>query len=191
MEEQDNLEHHEADHTVLTNDESDVKSLFTGKTLINWETYNAFLTEWRSKRGFNVIKDCVYQDKGVIRRRMYICEHGHNYESSSIKETSIKKMLCSWHINVSCPKIKNSNSIVFINKIVDKHNHPLNIDAIAFEFDKKFSTEMIEDIKFLTQHCKFGATAQMKYLEGTESDILLNNNFDTILSEIEDADDLQ
>ncbi|CAG8741547.1 9671_t:CDS:2, partial [Cetraspora pellucida] len=46
------------------------------------------------------------------------------------------------------------------------HNHLLNIDAIVFESDKKFSNEMMEDIQFLTQHCKMGATAQKKYLEG-------------------------
>ncbi|CAB4488469.1 unnamed protein product [Rhizophagus irregularis] len=37
---------------------------------------------------------------------------------------------------------------------------------ITFEEQKKFTTEMMEDIKFLTSHCKFGATAQRKFLEG-------------------------
>ncbi|CAG8788854.1 8963_t:CDS:2, partial [Racocetra fulgida] len=33
-------------------------------------------------------------------------------------------------------------------------------------FSNEFSPEMIEDIKFLTTHCRFGATVQRKFLEG-------------------------
>ncbi|CAG8648146.1 9031_t:CDS:1, partial [Scutellospora calospora] len=61
---------------------------------------------------------------------------------------------------------KNPNSAIFVIKVIDKHNYYLNVNAIMFEFEKKFSMEMIENIKFLTQHCKIDATAQIKYLEG-------------------------
>ncbi|CAG8686607.1 9336_t:CDS:1, partial [Cetraspora pellucida] len=37
--------------------------------------------------------------------------------------------------------------------------------AIEFEESKKFTNEMLEDIKFITISCKFGATAQRKFLE--------------------------
>ena len=83
-----------------------------------------------------------------------------------MKETSTKKMLCPWHVNASCPKVNNPDSAVFINKIVDEHNHDLNTEAIAFREDKKFSEEMMNDIQFLTEHCRMRATAQRRYLEG-------------------------
>ena len=37
---------------------------------------------------------------------------------------------------------------------------------IEFEDVKRFTPEMIDDIRFMTIHCKFGATVQRKYLEG-------------------------
>jgi hypothetical protein len=37
---------------------------------------------------------------------------------------------------------------------------------IEFEDAKRFTPEMIDDIRFMTIHCKFGATIQRKYLEG-------------------------
>ena len=54
---------------------------------------------------------------------------------------------------------------MFVNKIVDKQNHELNKDRIEFEESKKFTSEMMDDIKFMTISCKFGATAQRKFLE--------------------------
>ncbi|CAG8795668.1 3116_t:CDS:2 [Gigaspora margarita] len=134
--------------------ERDAARLFTGKVFENWE-------QW-----FTVVKDRVYREEGIVRRRTYICQHGRNYGSTSKKKTSTKKISCPWHVNASCPKVKNPNSTIFINTIVDEHNHQLSVDAIAFECVKRFSEEMLEDIKFLTQHCKMGATAQKKYLEG-------------------------
>ncbi|CAG8840285.1 2596_t:CDS:2, partial [Gigaspora margarita] len=91
--------------------------------------------------------------------------HGQHYESNSSKKTGSKKILCPWHVNASCSKLKNPNSLVFINKIIDTHNHELSVDAITFEQEKKFSNEMINDIEFLTQHCRIGTTIQRRYLE--------------------------
>ena len=67
---------------------------------------------------------------------------------------------------VPTPNMNNPDSAVFINKIVDEHNHDLNVEAVAFREDKKFSEEIMNDIQFLTQHCKMGATSQRRYLEG-------------------------
>ena len=96
---------------------------------------------------------------------MYICEHGKKHTFRSNKGTSSKKIQCPWHVNVSCPKTDNPNSAIFINKIVDEHNHDLNIEAVAFRENKVFNNEIIEDIQFLTHHCKMGATSQRRYLE--------------------------
>ena len=79
-----------------------------------------------------------------------------------MRETSTKKMLCPWHVNASCPKVNNPDSAVFINKIVDEHNHVLNTKAIAFREDKRFSEEIMDDIQFLTEYCRMEATAQKK-----------------------------
>ncbi|CAG8568017.1 635_t:CDS:2 [Gigaspora rosea] len=114
MGDQETLEHHETNCTVLTSVESDVASLFTGKIVL----------------------------------------------------TEKKVLLEDEYISVNMDAVNNPNSSIFINMIIDEHNHPLNIDAIAFELDKQFSAEIMKDIKFLTQYCKMGATAQMKYLEG-------------------------
>jgi hypothetical protein len=56
-------------------------------------------------------------------------------------------------------------TLIFIKKIVDEHNHDLNIGAVAFKEERRFNNEMIEDIQFLKHHCKMGAMAQRRYLE--------------------------
>ncbi|CAB4377810.1 unnamed protein product [Rhizophagus irregularis] len=65
-------------------------------------------------------------------------------------------------INASYPKSKNPENFVFINKIIDKHSHLLDGSMVEFEL----SPLIIEDIKVMTVSCKFGATAQRKFLEG-------------------------
>ena len=149
---------------------SDVKSgsnsLYTGKILPSWEICDQFIDRWGKSKGFGIIKDKVTNDGEDIRRRIYICEHGRKYTpKSTTKETSTKKMLCPWRVNASCPKINNPDSAIFINKVVDEHNHDLNIEAVAFREEKRFSDEMMEDVQFLTQQCKMGTTTQRRYLE--------------------------
>ena len=151
---------------MSSNVESDSASLFTGKILSSWTVCDEFISNWGKSQGFGVIKDKVLRDENGIRRRTYICEHGRKYTPNSMKETSTKKMSCPWRVNASCPKVHNPESVIFINKIVDEHNHDLNVEAIAFREEKRFSDEMMDDIQFLTQHCKMGATAQRRYLEG-------------------------
>ena len=148
-----------------SNAENNSASLYTGKVIANWSICDQFIKDWGKSRGFGIIKDKVTKEGDNIRRRIYICEHGKKYTSNSKKETSTKKILCPWHVNASCPKVNNPDSTIFINKIVDEHNHDLNIEAVAFKEDKRFSDEMMEDIEFLTHHCKMGATSQRRFLE--------------------------
>ncbi|CAB4403808.1 unnamed protein product [Rhizophagus irregularis] len=145
------------------NVESDCVSL-SGKVFTSWTMCDQFINNWG--KGFGVIKDKVVREGEDIRRRTYICEHGRKYTSKSTKETSSKKIACPWHINASCPKVNNPGSAIFINKIVDEHNHDLNVKAVAFREEKRFTDEMMDDIQFLTQNCKMGATGQRRYLEG-------------------------
>ncbi|RGB23426.1 hypothetical protein C1646_774512 [Rhizophagus diaphanus] len=116
-------------------------------------------------KGFGIIKNRVTKEGDYIRRKTYICKHGKKYTSNSNKNINTKKISCPWHLNASCSKENNPNSSVFINKVVDEHNHELNIKAIAFREGKRFSNKMLEDIQFLTNHCKMAATAQKRYLE--------------------------
>ncbi|GES96474.1 protein FAR1-related sequence 11-like isoform X1 [Rhizophagus clarus] len=120
--------------------ESSLANLFTGKVFADWPACDLFISNWARNKGFNVIKGHVDQREGVIRRRTYICEHGR--------------------------KVNNPDSAIFVNKIVDDHNHNLRIESILFEQNKRFSEEMMEDVQFLTQYCKMRATAQRRYLKG-------------------------
>ncbi|PKC55205.1 hypothetical protein RhiirA1_542610 [Rhizophagus irregularis] len=61
-------------------------------------------------------------------------------------------MLCPWHVNASYPKVNNPDSAIFINKIVDEHNHDLSVEAVKFREDKKFNDEIVRDIQFMTDH---------------------------------------
>ncbi len=103
-----------------------------------------------------MIKNKVIKEEDNIRKRTYICKYGRKYIFKSIKKTSIKKMLYLWHVNASYPKVINPDSTIFINKIMDEHNHNLNIEMIAFRKNKRFSNKMMDDIQFLTQHYRIG-----------------------------------
>ena len=141
------------------------KTLFARQVFTSWELCDSFMLDFGKSKGFNIIKDRVTKEEGLIRRRTYICEYGKKYSSNSNKSTSTKKISCPWRSNASCPKENNPNSAVFITKVVDEHNHELNIEAVEFKEGKRFSNEMLEDIEFLTIHCKMGATMQRRYLE--------------------------
>ncbi|CAB4436064.1 unnamed protein product [Rhizophagus irregularis] len=124
------------------NIENNSASFHTGKTLASWTICDQFISNWGKSNGFGVIKDKVVKEGVEIRRRTYICEHERKYTCKSAKETSTKKMLCLWHVNASCPKVNNPDSAIFINKIVDEHNHDLSVEAVKFREDKKFNDEM-------------------------------------------------
>ena len=154
------------DNEQILFNENEHASLFSGKKFSSWEECEKFLDDWSKAQGFHIIKDRVTRNEGVIHRRTFICSHSRTYESHSTKDTATKKLNCPFSINISCPKNKNPEGFVTINKINETHNHPLNRQLIEFEEAKKFTPEMIEDVKFMTIYCKFGATAQRKFLEG-------------------------
>ena len=145
--------------------EGNSASIFEGKVFSSWELCDSFMNDFGKRKGFGIIKDRVTKEGDKIRRRSYICEHGKKYSTNSKKETSTKKLMCPWRVNASCPHENNPGSAIFITKIVDDHNHVLNIEAVAFRDEKRFCDEIMEDIQFLTEHCKMGVTAQRRYLE--------------------------
>ncbi|CAG8845650.1 33180_t:CDS:1, partial [Racocetra persica] len=60
-----------------------------------------------------------------------ICEHFGQPEATkskdSKKETTTKRVGCTWQINLSCPKKENPNKVVYISKLINKHqNHELD-----------------------------------------------------------------
>ena len=79
---------------------------------------DSFLNDWCKSMGFLIIKDRVVRKEGFIRRRTYICEHGKQWISKSQKDTSSKKISCSWRLNAFCLKENNTNFSIFINKVV-------------------------------------------------------------------------
>jgi len=154
---------------INSNIESESTSLHIGKVLASWTVYDQFINNWGKSNNFSVIKNKVVKEENNIRKRTYICKHEKKYTTKSTKNTSIKKMLYPWHVNTSCPKVNNPDSTIFINKIVNEHNHNLNIEVVAFKKDIRFSNEIIDDVQFLTQYCRIEVTAQRRYLEGKYS----------------------
>ncbi|GBC53385.2 protein FAR1-RELATED SEQUENCE 5-like [Rhizophagus irregularis DAOM 181602=DAOM 197198] len=76
------------------------------------------------------------------------------YESNFTRDTITKKISYPFVINTSCPKLKNLEKYVIINKIVEQHNHSLDVSIVEFEDSRKFTDSMIEDIKFMTVSSK-------------------------------------
>ncbi|CAG8512003.1 11520_t:CDS:1 [Cetraspora pellucida] len=139
--------------------------LYSTKAFSIWEACDLFISEWAKKNRFRTKKNHMHREDEIIKRCTYLYDHARSYNSKSQKDTVTKKMNCLFLVNASCPKSNNPKSYVYINKIVDNHNYLLSIKMISFKESKNFMPEMMDDIKFLTSHCKFGATVQHKFLE--------------------------
>ncbi|CAB4384892.1 unnamed protein product [Rhizophagus irregularis] len=150
---------------MILSNENHHTLLYSERKFELWEACENFII-WAKQQGFRIIKDRIVCLEGIIRHRIYICSHSRTYESNFTKDTVTKKIGCLFVVNTSCPKLKNSKEHVIINKIVEQHNHPLDVLIVEFEDSRKFTDSMIEDIKFITVSCKFEATAQRKFLEG-------------------------
>ncbi|CAG8572691.1 12631_t:CDS:2, partial [Cetraspora pellucida] len=111
-------------------------------TFSTWDSCELFLKKWAKKQGFRIVKDRVHHEEDIIRRQ----------------DDSFWLML---HVQ----KKKIPEALIFINKTVNEHNHLLNNMIIKFKDSKKFTNEMMKDIKFMIISCKFDATAQRKFLE--------------------------
>ncbi|CAG8626642.1 13925_t:CDS:2 [Gigaspora rosea] len=147
-------------------------SLYEGKKFSSWIICDSFLDKWSKSRGFKIIKDRVFKDDNIVLKRSYIHEHGKKYESKSKQKTFTKKISCPWHLNVSC---SSNNGNITVNTIVNEHNHELSVESIQFQQDKIFNQDILDDIKFMTEHCNMGATAQRKFLKEKPTKALLNN----------------
>ncbi|CAG8798639.1 18732_t:CDS:1, partial [Gigaspora rosea] len=90
------------------------------------------------RQGFYMKKDRIMRENVIIRWRTYLCNYSGSYSSKSKKDTSTKKTKCQFLINALCPKLKNPNSEIQINKIVNEHNHLLSVEMIDFKEKKKF-----------------------------------------------------
>ncbi|CAG8797605.1 17726_t:CDS:2, partial [Gigaspora rosea] len=117
-------------------------SLYEGKKFSSWIICDLFLDKWKEAIFVNTEK---------------------NMNQSLSKKTFTKKISYLWHLNVSCPS---NNGKITVNTIVNEHNHELSMESIQFQQDKIFNQDILDNIKFMTEYCNMGATAQRKFLEG-------------------------
>ncbi|CAG8797045.1 16081_t:CDS:1, partial [Gigaspora rosea] len=89
MSDQTNIESYELEETALINNGENENAKYIGKVFENWVECDLFMSEWRRNKGFKVIKDRVYRESEIIRRRTYICQHGRSYNSNSKKDTNL------------------------------------------------------------------------------------------------------
>ncbi|CAB4385824.1 unnamed protein product [Rhizophagus irregularis] len=96
------------------------------------------------------------KEQGILRRVAYECtksgSHNPQITSDPIKRHNAfsSRVLCSWKLNVTCPK---KNGVVKINSFNNHHNHSLTpiIHEIAPRF-RKLTPKMLEDIeKYVNQ----------------------------------------
>ncbi|RIB07697.1 hypothetical protein C2G38_2045778 [Gigaspora rosea] len=101
---------------MLSQNEIESSSLFSGKQFDTWDECELFLNKWAKNKEFRLIKGHVTWENGFLRRRTYLCDHGGSYESNTVKDTVTKKTQCPYLINVSCPKINNIECSILLTK---------------------------------------------------------------------------
>ena len=142
--------------------------LYQGKAFNTWEQAFEIIQGWAKQQGFNVIYGRVERKPdGTFRKRTVQCEYQGSYitKSNSNKQTTTKRIGCTWHINLSEPSSKNPFKYVYITTFHDIHSHDLNPNIIRFGDNKCIPPEIMSEIEFLTVKCRMSATTQRQYLE--------------------------
>ncbi|GET59048.1 hypothetical protein GLOIN_2v1766627 [Rhizophagus irregularis DAOM 181602=DAOM 197198] len=123
---------------MILSNENHHTLLYLRRKFKSWKACKNFIIIWAKQQGFQIIKDCVVRLEGIIHCRTYIYSHSCTYESNSTRDTVTKKIGCPFVVNASCPKLKNPEEYVIINKIVEQYNHPLDVSIVEFEDYIKF-----------------------------------------------------
>ncbi|RHZ82619.1 hypothetical protein Glove_107g2 [Diversispora epigaea] len=152
--------------------------LYKGKIFNTWQEAFDTIESWAKKQGFNVIYNRVIRKPdGTFRKRTVQCEHQGDYVTKSTsKQTTTKRIGCTWHINLSEPIAENSFNHVYITTFHNTHSHNLNPNIIQFGDNKQIPLEIMKEIEFLTVQCKMGASTQRQYLEAKFPGQIIYNN---------------
>ncbi|RHZ52802.1 hypothetical protein Glove_457g22 [Diversispora epigaea] len=142
-----------------TNNNTTETTLYQGKFLIPGSKLLILL-----KVGQNI--KALKNPDGTFRKRTIKYEHQGTYiAKSNEKQTTTKRIGCTWYINLSEPQSKNPFKHVYVTTFHDTHSHILNPSVIQFGNNKNIPSEIMKEIEFLTVQCKMGATTQRQYLE--------------------------
>ncbi|CAG8769188.1 666_t:CDS:2, partial [Racocetra persica] len=113
-------------------------------------------------------EDNEYKIEADIIRQYFVCENSKEHQSkkkiidADHRERDSKKVGYLWQFNAEYRK---NEGAIFINKLVDEHNHSLAPYRKEFAPSlRSLSQEVLDEIKFLTQECGLGAKAQRRYL---------------------------
>ena len=75
---------------MLSQNEIESSSLFSGKKFGTWDECEFFLNEWAKDKGFHFFKGRVTRKNGVLRRRTYLCNHG-GFTNQILKKIQLLK----------------------------------------------------------------------------------------------------
>jgi hypothetical protein len=153
--------------TLTQQNENTEATLYKGKAFTTWEQAFEIIEGWAKQQGFRVIYGRVERKPdGTFRKRTVLCEYQGSYiTKSNGKQTTTKRIGCTWHINLSEPSSKNPFKYVYISTFHDTHSHDLNPNIIQFGDNKYIPPEIMSEIEFLTIKCRMGAATQRQYLE--------------------------
>jgi len=130
------------------------KYLLLGKKLL------ILLKVGQNSKDLNIIYSHIEcKSDGTFRKCTIKCEYQGSYSTkSSGKQTTTKRIGCTWHINLSEPSINNPSKHIYLITFYDTHSHDLDPNIVKFGDNKRLPPEIMKEIEFLTISCKMGAT---------------------------------
>ncbi|CAG8465672.1 34467_t:CDS:2, partial [Racocetra persica] len=143
-----------------------VQTIALGASFPSWDSFETSLECYRKENGFKPIKERRDMDTktGNIVHWCFECEFSgeykpkHTADFSQARQTFSKKTQCSWRCNASFRKTEGK---VYINKLVEKHNHNLIPHHEEFAPSlRQLPQDVLNEIKFMTQKCEYGARQQ-------------------------------
>ena len=116
------------------------------------------------------------KEDGKWARKTYRCHNGGKYEpKKNVDPTNNQNQEsacidCGFLVNAAYRKHSN---LVFINKFVNEHNHPLQNMTALQEFSpalRRIPDNIMEEIRFYVQECHLGATVLKRILRNKYPD---------------------
>ncbi|CAG8783329.1 8153_t:CDS:2, partial [Cetraspora pellucida] len=127
--------------------------LQTNTIFLNWDHAMKEVEKYAKSQGFRFRCYRVEKSNETIRRRTLVCEHYGKPEATKNKnpekETSSKRVGCTWQVNLLCPEKNNPHKVVYVTKLIDEHkNHDLDREHYDFQESLEFTTDMVNDVEF-------------------------------------------
>ncbi|CAG8533987.1 23124_t:CDS:2, partial [Gigaspora rosea] len=142
-------------------------SLKEGDFFTDFDEAELRIQQFAEYKGFKIRHGCVMiintaENEKTTQKRTILCKHSCIFKPKNIRKASTSaRLLCPWHINLSCPSKDNPNFHDIVTTFNNIHNHELSPEAINFERRNDLQMKCDKKLNFLSQNCRNAETPEV------------------------------